>query len=128
VLLLVDVSGSQRQYSPDLLRFAHAVVRATGRGEAFSFGTRLTRITADLDTPDVDDALAALSARVLDADGGTRIGAALEQFLANGRFLALARGALIIVLSDGLERGDPAAMAAAATRLAPLGARGGRPL
>jgi len=123
VLLLVDVSGSQRQYSPDLLRFAHAVVRATGRAEAFSFGTRLTRITADLATPGVDRALEALSASVLDADGGTRIGVALEQFLANGRFLAMARGALIIVLSDGLERGDPAAMGAATRRLARLGHR-----
>jgi len=123
VLLLIDVSGSQRQYSPDLLRFAHAVVRATGRAEAFSFGTQLTRITAELDTPDVDRALEALSASVLDADGGTRIGVALEQFLANSRFLALSRGALIIVLSDGLERGDPAAMAAATRRLARLGHR-----
>lgn len=123
VLLLIDVSGSQRQYSPDLLRFAHAVVRTTGRAEAFSFGTRLTRITADLDTPGVDDALEAVSASVLDADGGTRIGVALEQFLANSRFLALSRGALIIMLSDGLERGDPAAMAAATRRLARLGHR-----
>ena len=123
VLLLIDVSGSQRQHSPDLLRFAHEVVRVAGRAEAFSFGTRLTRITAALDMPDVDRALEALSARVLDADGGTRIGAALEQFLGNGRFLALSRGALIIVLSDGLERGDPAGMAAATRRLARLGHR-----
>jgi uncharacterized protein with von Willebrand factor type A (vWA) domain len=123
VLLLIDVSGSQRQYSPDLLRFAHEVIRVAGRAEAFSFGTRLTRITTALDTPDVDRALEALSARVLDADGGTRIGAALEQLLANGRFLALSRGALIIVLSDGLERGEPAAMAAATRRLARLGHR-----
>ena len=120
VLVLIDVSGSLRAHSPDLLRFAHAVVRATDRAEAFTFGTRLTRVTAELDTPDVDAALASLSACVLDADGGTRIGVALQQFLADGRSVALARGALVIVLSDGLERGDPAAMADAARRLARL--------
>jgi uncharacterized protein len=121
--VLVDVSGSQRAHSPDLLRFAHAVVRASDRAEAFTFGTRLTRVTAELDTPDVDAALAAVSGCVLDADGGTRIGAVLEQFLAGGRTVALARGALVIVLSDGLERGDPAPMAAAARRLARLSHR-----
>jgi uncharacterized protein with von Willebrand factor type A (vWA) domain len=123
VLLLIDVSGSQRLYSPDLLRFAHEVVRVAGRAEAFSFGTRLTRVTTALDTPEVDRALEAVSATVLDADGGTRIGTALEQFLANGRLLPLSRGALVIVLSDGLELGDPAAMAAATRRLARLGHR-----
>jgi len=123
VLLLIDVSGSQRQYSPDLLRFAHQVVRVAGRAEAFSFGTRLTRVTAALNTPEVDRALEAVSATVLDADGGTRIGTALEQFLANGRLLPLSRGALIMVLSDGLELGDPTAMAAATRRLARLGHR-----
>jgi len=123
VLLLIDVSGSLRACSPDLLRFAHEVVRATDRAEAFTFGTRLTRVTGALDTPDVDTALGALSACVLDADGGTRIGVALGQFLDNGRYVALARGALVIVLSDGLERGDPAAMADAARRLSLLAHR-----
>jgi uncharacterized protein len=123
VLVLIDVSGSLKAHSPDLLRFAHEVVRATDRAEAFTFGTRLTRVTAELDTPDVDAALAALSASVLDADGGTRIGAALLELLGNSRYAALARGALVIVLSDGLERGDPAAMAAAMRRLARLSHR-----
>jgi len=123
VLLLIDVSGSLRAQSPDLLRFAHAVVRSTARAEAFTFGTRLTRVTRALDTPDVDTALAALSACVPDADGGTRIGPALLELLADGRHVALARGALIIVLSDGLERGDPAQMTEAVRRLARLGHR-----
>jgi uncharacterized protein len=123
VLMLIDVSGSLRAHSPDLLRFAHEVVRGVPRVEAFTFGTRLTRVTSALDTPDVDTALDALSATVLDADGGTRIGAALEQFLADSRYVALARGAIIIVMSDGLERGDPAAMAEATHRLARLGHR-----
>jgi uncharacterized protein len=123
VLVLIDVSGSLRAHSPDLLRFAHEVVRTTDRAEAFTFGTRLTRVTAELDTPDVDAALAALSGCVLDADGGTRIGVALQQFLASGRSVAFARGALVIVLSDGLERGDPADMSDAARRLARLSHR-----
>jgi uncharacterized protein len=123
VLVLIDVSGSLRTSSPDLLRFAHEVVRATGRAEAFTFGTRLTRVTRALDTPDVDTALGSLSDCVLDADGGTRIGVALQQFLANGRYVALARGALVIVLSDGLERGDPALMRDAAGRLSRLAHR-----
>jgi uncharacterized protein with von Willebrand factor type A (vWA) domain len=123
VLVLIDVSGSCKASSPDLLRFAHALVRTTDRAEAFTFGTRLTRVTRELDTPDVDDALASLSSCVLDADGGTRIGVALAQFLANSRYVALARGALVIVLSDGLERGDPALMAGATRRLARLAHR-----
>ena len=84
---------------------------------------RLTRVTPALDTPDVDRALEAVSGTVLDADGGTRIGAALQELLADGRSLARARGALVIVLSDGLERGDPTAMREAARRLARLGHR-----
>jgi uncharacterized protein len=123
VLMLIDVSGSLRAHSPDLLRFAHEVVRGAPRAEAFTFGTRLTRITRALDTPDVDTALEALSATILDADGGTRIGLALQQFLADSRQVALARGAVILVMSDGLERGDPAAMADATRRLARLGHR-----
>jgi uncharacterized protein with von Willebrand factor type A (vWA) domain len=123
VLLLIDVSGSQRACSADLLRFAHQTIRATDRAEAFTFGTRLTRVTAELDTRDVDAALASLSACVLDVDGGTRIGAALLELLANSRYVALARGALVIVLSDGLERGDPGPMTEAVTRLSRLSHR-----
>jgi uncharacterized protein with von Willebrand factor type A (vWA) domain len=123
VLLLIDVSGSLRQSSPDALRFAHRAIRTAERVEAFTFGTRLTRVTRELDTPHVDDALSALAGTVVDADGGTRIGVALQQLLADGRSVALARGALVIVLSDGLERGDPAEMRAAARRLSRLAHR-----
>jgi uncharacterized protein len=123
VLLLIDVSGSLRAHSPDLLRFAHVVLRTAERGEAYTFGTHLTRVTRELSARDVDRALAGLSECVLDADGGTRIGVALQELLANGRYVAGARGALIIVMSDGLERGDPAPMADAAARLGRLGHR-----
>ncbi|MCC6315156.1 MAG: VWA domain-containing protein, partial [Thermomicrobiales bacterium] len=121
VVLLIDVSGSLKAHSPDFLRFAHAAVRGGERVEAFTFGTRLTRITPALRTPEVDDALAELSELVFDFDGGTRIGDAFATLLANGRFVSFVRGAVVIVLSDGLERGDPTAMAWATERLARLG-------
>jgi uncharacterized protein len=123
ILLLIDVSGSLRKHSPDYLRFAHAVVREAPRAEAFTFGTRLTRVTSPLKRRDAGQALDALSQVVDDADGGTRIGASLTAFLDDGRNVARARGAVIVVLSDGLERGDPAEMAAAVRRLSRLGHR-----
>jgi uncharacterized protein with von Willebrand factor type A (vWA) domain len=124
LLVLIDVSASVQQHSPDLLRVAHAALRAApARTEVFTFGTRLTRVTAALAGPRLDRALTAVSAAVPDAAGGTAIGAALQQFLGNPRGLALARGALIVVASDGLERGDPAPMVAAAARLSRLGHR-----
>jgi hypothetical protein len=112
-----------KQHSADFLRFAHGVVQGGERVEVFTFGTRLTRVTRALRQPDVDDALAELSAIVFDFDGGTRIGESFETLLANSRFRALVRGAVVVVLSDGLERGDPAPMARATDRLARLGHR-----
>jgi len=124
LLLLVDVSGSLRRHTPELLRLAHTARHgAPARTEVFTFGTRLTRITAALSHADADRALGAVSDEVLDAGGGTAIGAALEEFLANPRFLALARGALVITISDGLERGDCTAMVRSAERLSRLGHR-----
>jgi uncharacterized protein with von Willebrand factor type A (vWA) domain len=123
ILLLIDVSGSLRAHSPDFLRFAHAVVREAPRAEAFTFGTRLTRVTPMLRRRDAGQALHALSHAVTDADGGTRIGASLTAFLQDSRNVSRARGAVIVVLSDGLERGDPAEMAAAVRRLSRLGHR-----
>lgn len=120
LLLLLDVSGSLRQHTPDLVRLAYT---APARTEVFTFGTRLTRVTSALARAGVDPALAAVSRAVTDADGGTAIGEALSGFLANPRFLALARGALIVVISDGLERGDPTAMVRATERLSRLGHR-----
>jgi len=123
VLVLIDVSGSMKQHSADFLRFAHAVVAACDRAEAFTFGTTLTHVTPALRAKDVDDALAALSTVVLDADGGTRIGPALQEFLGNTRRLRMARGALVLVLSDGLERGDCVPLTKAVRRLSLLGHR-----
>lgn len=106
VLLLIDVSGSMKQYSTAYLRLAHALVSGCERAEAFTFGTRLTRVTPVLRTRDVDAALGSLADVVRDVDGGTRIGAVIDDFLGNPRYVATARGAVVIVLSDGLERGD----------------------
>jgi uncharacterized protein with von Willebrand factor type A (vWA) domain len=103
VLVLIDVSGSMKRHSADYLRFAQAVVATCDRAEVFTFGTRLTHVTPALRTRDVGAAVADL---VRDADGGTRIGPSLRSFLANPRHLRMARGALVIVASDGLERGD----------------------
>ncbi|MEU3169140.1 VWA domain-containing protein [Streptosporangium sp. NPDC006930] len=124
LLILVDVSGSLRRHTPDLLRLAHTALRAApARTEVFTFGTRLTRITSVLSHPHPGRALRAVSELVTDADGGTAIGAALHEFLGVPRFVALARGALVIVLSDGLERGDHVPMVRATARLSRLGHR-----
>ncbi|UBU10276.1 vWA domain-containing protein [Nonomuraea gerenzanensis] len=123
VLLLIDVSGSMKQHSAGYLRFAHAAVACLDRVEVFTFGTRLTRVTGPLRAREVDVAVGSLSEVVLDAEGGTRIGGALQEFLGNARYVTMARGALVIVLSDGLERGDCEPMRAAVRRLSLLGHR-----
>jgi uncharacterized protein len=123
VLVLVDVSGSMKQHSRDHLRFAHAVVASCERAEVFTFGTRLTHVTPALRGRDVDAALSGLADVVRDADGGTRIGPSLHQFLGGARRLRMARGALVLVLSDGLERGDCAPLTRSVRRLSLLAHR-----
>jgi uncharacterized protein with von Willebrand factor type A (vWA) domain len=123
LLVLIDVSGSLKAHSPSFLRFAHAVVAGSERTEVFTFGTRLTRVTSALRHDDVDDALSGLTDIVFDFDGGTRIGGSLQRFLESSRRRTMARGAVVIVVSDGLERGDPAPMAAGVDRLARLAHR-----
>ncbi|RDJ23349.1 VWA domain-containing protein [Bosea caraganae] len=118
ILLLIDVSGSMKQRSDANLALAHAVVQAAPRVEVFTFGTRLSRVTRALRRRRREQALAEASGLVADWDGGTRIGDALGAFLAVPRFASYARGAVVIVLSDGLERGEPAALVNAVTRLA----------
>jgi uncharacterized protein with von Willebrand factor type A (vWA) domain len=117
ILLLVDVSGSMKSSTESQLRFAHALMRSAERLEAFTVGTRLTRVTRALKARNRDQALALASTLVADWDGGTRLGDALQAFLSVPRFASFARGALVVVLSDGLERGDPAALIDAVARL-----------
>ncbi|MER6572984.1 VWA domain-containing protein, partial [Streptomyces sp. NPDC001093] len=106
VVLLVDVSGSMAPYADALLRFAHAAVRA-GRTEVFTIGTRLTRVTRELSHRDPDLAMAAVAAAVPDWRGGTRLGELVREFLNRWGQRGMARGAIVVLLSDGWERGDP---------------------
>ena len=120
ILLLIDVSGSMKEHTETALRFAHALHHAAERMEGFTLGTRLTRITGALRLRNPEAALAKASALVPDFDGGTRIGDALAAFLSVPRFAGFARGAAVVVLSDGLERGGPDAMTTAVARLSRL--------
>lgn len=117
VLMLIDVSGSMKAGTEGALRLAHHLIRGAERAEVFTLGTRLTRVSRALKLRDAEQALAQVSGLVADWDGGTRLGAALAAFLAVPRFASLARGAYVIVLSDGLERGGPEALTAAMARL-----------
>jgi uncharacterized protein with von Willebrand factor type A (vWA) domain len=117
VLLLIDVSGSMKSGTDAALRIAHTIIGTAERAEAFTLGTRLTRVTRALRRRNRDQALALAAGLVADWDGGTRLGEALSVFLSVPRFAGFARGALVIVVSDGLERGGPEAIVAAMTRL-----------
>jgi uncharacterized protein len=120
ILLLIDISGSMQTVSRSSLKMAHAIVQQRSLVEVFCLGTRLTRVTNSLRHPHVDIALQSLSQSVFDFDGGTRLGHGLTEFLAAAKHAALVRGAVTIVISDGLERGDFAAMVTAVERLSRL--------
>ena len=118
LVVLCDVSGSMDRYSRALLVFLHAVV-GSGRGvEAFAFGTRLTCLTRDLAARDPDAAIARATVTALDWGSGTRIGGALAEFNSTYGRRALSRGAVVVIVSDGWERDDPALVAREMARLA----------
>jgi uncharacterized protein len=117
VVLLLDVSRSMTAYSRALLTFAHTALRAAPRWEAFCFGTRLTRLTRALATTDPDEALRRATEVALDWDGGTRIGESIRAFLDGYGHAGLARGAVVVVCSDGLDTGDPELLAEQMARL-----------
>lgn len=124
VVVLVDVSGSMTPYADALLRFAHAATRRRGvRTEVFTIGTRLTRVTREMSTPDPESAMAAVSAAVPDWSGGTRLGDLLKDFLDRWGQRGIARGAVVVVLSDGWERGDAALLGEQMARLRRLAHR-----
>jgi uncharacterized protein with von Willebrand factor type A (vWA) domain len=123
LVFLLDVSGSMADTSRALLLFAHAVLRADPTWEAFCFGTRLTRLTRALATTDVDDALRRAAAEVVDWNGGTRIGESLKRFLDDFGHPRIARGAAVIICSDGLEVADPELVADQMARLSRLAYR-----
>ncbi|MCI3274091.1 vWA domain-containing protein [Streptomyces cylindrosporus] len=116
VVLLVDISGSMAPYADALLRFAHAASRGS-RAEVFTIGTRLTRVTRELTHRDPDLAMTALAAAVPDWRGGTRLGELLREFLDRWGQRGMARGAVVVLLSDGWERGDPELLGAQMRRL-----------
>jgi hypothetical protein len=120
LILILDVSGSMADYSRSLLQFAHSARRASGRVEVFCFGTRLTRITRPLGRRRPDEALEEAGRAVLDWEGGTRIGASLDEFVRVWGRRGLARGGVVVVCSDGLDRGDPDLLATAIERLSRL--------
>ena len=116
LVLVCDVSGSMAPYARILLQYLHAAVATHRRVEAFVFGTRLTRVTHELGIRDPDRALERASAAVVDWSGGTRIGDAIATLnRVHGR--RLGRGSVIVILSDGWDRGDPALLGAEMARL-----------
>ena len=117
LLLLIDVSGSMKARTEENMKLAHALLQIVPAAEVFTFGTRLTRVTRPLRLKRREQALNAAAHLVSDWDGGTRIGDALQAFLAVPRFAGYARGAAVIVISDGLERGDVSALRDAVAKL-----------
>lgn len=117
LVLLVDISGSMEPYARALLRFVHAAVAGRRRVEAFTLGTRLTRLTRELSSRDPDQALNDAAASVKDWSGGTRLGEGLREFNDQWGVRGMARSATVVVLSDGWDRGDPAVLAEQMARL-----------
>ncbi|WP_171174269.1 VWA domain-containing protein [Ruegeria sp. HKCCD8929] len=121
LVVVCDISGSMSQYSRIILHFLHAVSNARGAGwarvHAFTFGTRLTNITRHLATRDVDAALAAAGAEAQDWEGGTRIGQCLHAFNRDWSRRVMGQGAVVLLITDGLDRDDPDQLAREMERL-----------
>ena len=120
LILILDVSGSMADFSRHLLQFAFTAKHAATRVEVFCFGTRLTRITKELEHRRPDAALELASRAVVDWDGGTRIGASLDTFVRRWGRGGMCRGGVVVICSDGLDRGDPEVLATAMERLSRL--------
>lgn len=125
MVFLLDVSGSMEAYSRGLARFAHAAVasRRAGRVEVFTIGTRLTRITREMSRRDPESALHAAAGAVSDWSGGTRLGESIGRFNDLWGVRGMARGAIVVICSDGWDRGEPEVMAAEMGRLARVARR-----
>jgi uncharacterized protein with von Willebrand factor type A (vWA) domain len=123
LILILDISGSMADYSRSLLQFAHSAKRSGGRVEVFCFGTRLTRVTGAMECRRPDEALERAARAAFDWDGGTRIGDCLDAFVRGWARRGLCRGGVVVICSDGLDRGDPDVLAAAMERLSLLSHR-----
>ena len=117
IVLLCDVSGSMERYSRMLLHFAHALTMRQRRVEAFLFSTELTRITMQLRARRIGEAVSAVTRAVPDWSGGTRIGASIRQFHQQWTRRALRGGPVVLLISDGWDRGDPEVLRAQVARL-----------
>lgn len=117
VVLLCDISGSMEPYSRALLRFLHASVVSTSNLEAFVLGTHLTRLTRELTIRDPDRALEGAAGAVRDWSGGTRLGDTVKEFVDRWGQRGMARGAVVVVLSDGWDRGDTDVLARQMSRI-----------
>ncbi len=117
LVVLCDISGSMERHSRLLLRFAQALAASAVRTEAFVFGTRLTRVTRLLDDRDRDRALARVAEATTDWSGGTRIGDCLREFNRRWARRVLRSSAVVVVISDGWDRGDPAVVGLEMARL-----------
>ncbi|HZJ50188.1 MAG TPA: VWA domain-containing protein, partial [Actinomycetota bacterium] len=123
LVLILDVSGSMSTYARALLQFAHAAMKTAPKVEVFAFGTRLTRLTRALRKADPDAALLEASALAQDWEGGTRIGDSLAELLKGYSQAASLRGSIVVLCSDGLDRGDPDVLAAQMMKLTRLAHR-----
>jgi len=117
VVIIADISGSMASYSRSLIRYAHAAVSAGTKVEAFALGTRLTRLTRELSTRDPDRAMQRAADSVEDWSGGTRLGEGIGRFNDDWGTKGMARGAMVVILSDGWDRGEPELLASEMARL-----------
>jgi uncharacterized protein len=120
LVLILDVSGSMSPYARALVQFGYAAMAAGRRVEVFCFGTRLTRVTRTLRSKDPDRALHEIGRTVADWEGGTRIGESLKALIDGWSQRAALRGAVVVLCSDGLERGDPELLRSQMERLGRL--------
>lgn len=117
IVMICDISGSMERYSRVLLQFVYVVTSRLDRVESFAFGTRLTRITRQLRTRNIDQALRDASATIIDWAGGTRIGESIRTFNYEWARRVLNQGAVVLIISDGWDRGDVALLAREMDRL-----------
>ena len=120
LILILDVSGSMSDYSRALLQFAYSAKRASQKVEVFCFGTRLTQITKPLQTRRADEALERAAKLVVDWEGGTRIGESIDNFVRKWGRRGMCRGGVVVICSDGLDRGDPELLSDSMERLSRL--------
>jgi uncharacterized protein with von Willebrand factor type A (vWA) domain len=123
VVLLVDVSGSMSSYADALLRLAHRLTQGIGNVETFTIGTRVTHVTRAMCIHDPERALVGAGETVPDWSGGTRLGETLRFFLDRWGQRGMARGAVVVVFSDGWERGDASVLAEQMARLSRIAHR-----